>query len=49
MRNEDTITMPVGTPLEEVERQMTMRTLQKTKNNKTRAAELLGIMSENPS
>jgi DNA-binding NtrC family response regulator len=43
MRNEDTITLPVGTPLEEVERQMIMRTLQKTKNNKTRAAELLGI------
>lgn len=42
-RNEDTITLPVGTPLEEVERQMLMRTLQKTKNNKTRAAELLGI------
>jgi DNA-binding NtrC family response regulator len=43
LRNEDTITLPVGTPLEEVERQMIMRTLQKTKNNKTRAAELLGI------
>ena len=43
LRNEDTLTMPVGTPLEEVERQMIMRTLQKTKNNKTRAAELLGI------
>ncbi|MDQ2974586.1 MAG: sigma-54 dependent transcriptional regulator [Acidobacteriota bacterium] len=42
-RNEDTITFPVGTPIEEVERQMIMRTLQKTKNNKTRAAELLGI------
>ena len=42
-RNEDTITLPVGTPLEEVERQMLIRTLQKTKNNKTRAAELLGI------
>jgi DNA-binding NtrC family response regulator len=42
-RNEDTITLPVGTPLEEVERQMLVRTLQKTKNNKTRAAELLGI------
>jgi len=42
-RAEDTITLPVGTPLEEVERQMLMRTLQKTKNNKTRAAELLGI------
>jgi DNA-binding NtrC family response regulator len=43
LRNEDTISFPVGTPLEEVERQMIMRTLQKTKNNKTRAAELLGI------
>ena len=43
LRNEDTITLPVGTPLEEVERQMIIRTLQKTRNNKTRAAELLGI------
>lgn len=42
-RSEDTISLPVGTPLEEVERQMIMRTLQKTQNNKTRAAELLGI------
>jgi DNA-binding NtrC family response regulator len=43
LRDEDTLLLPVGTPLEEVERQMIMRTLQKTKNNKTRAAELLGI------
>jgi DNA-binding NtrC family response regulator len=43
LRKEDTITLPVGTPIEEVERQMIIRTLQKTKNNKTRAAELLGI------
>jgi len=43
LRDEDTITLPVGTPIEEVERQMIMRTLQKTRNNKTRAAELLGI------
>jgi DNA-binding NtrC family response regulator len=42
-RNEDTITFPVGTPIEEVERQMIIRTIQKTRNNKTRAAELLGI------
>ena len=42
-RVEDTITLPVGTPIEEVERQMIMRTLQKTDNNKTRAAELLQI------
>ena len=43
LRNEDTLSLPVGTPLEEVERQMILRTIQKTKNNKTRAAELLGI------
>jgi DNA-binding NtrC family response regulator len=43
LRSEDTITLPVGTPIEEVERQMIMRTLVKTGNNKTRAAELLGI------
>ncbi len=43
LRNEDTITLPVATPLEEVERQMILRTLQKTGNNKTRAAALLGI------
>jgi len=29
--------------LEEVERQMIVRTIKKTNNNKTRAAELLGI------
>lgn len=43
LRNEDTISFTVGTPLEEVERQMIIRTLQKTGNNKTRAAALLGI------
>ena len=43
LREEDTITFPVGTPIDEVERQMIIRTIKKTKNNKTRAAELLGI------
>src|SRR6185503_15859705 len=38
LRNEDTISFPVGTPLEEVERQMIIRTIKKTRNNKTRAA-----------
>ncbi len=42
-RDEDTLTLPVGTPIEEVERQMIFRTLQKTGNDKTRAAELLQI------
>ncbi|HEY6046897.1 MAG TPA: sigma-54 dependent transcriptional regulator [Pyrinomonadaceae bacterium] len=43
LRSEDTVTFPVGSPLEEVERQMILRTLDKTGNNKTRAAELLEI------
>lgn len=43
VRHEDTISMPIGTPIEEMERQMILRTLHKTENNKTRAAELLGI------
>ena len=43
VRSEDTVTFPVGTPIEEVERQMILSTLKKTDNNKTRAAELLGI------
>ena len=43
LRQEDTISFPVGAPLEEVERLMILRTLDKTNNNKTRAAELLGI------
>lgn len=43
MRAEDTVTFPVGTPLDEIERQMILRTLDKTGNNKTRAAEMLGI------
>ena len=43
LRSEDTVTLPVGTPLDEIERQMIFRTLDKTGNNKTRAAELLGI------
>lgn len=43
LRLEDTVTFPVGTPLEEIERQMILRTLDKTGNNKTRAAELLEI------
>jgi hypothetical protein len=37
------VTFPVGSPLEEIERQMILRTLDKTGNNKTRAAELLEI------
>ncbi|HKP38440.1 MAG TPA: sigma-54 dependent transcriptional regulator [Pyrinomonadaceae bacterium] len=43
LRSEDTVTFPVGSPLEEIERQMILRTLDKTGNNKTRAAEMLEI------
>lgn len=43
LRSEDTVTFPVGTPLDEIERQMILRTLDKTGNNKTRAAEMLNI------
>jgi two-component system, NtrC family, response regulator HydG len=43
LRSEDTVTFPVGTPLDEIERQMILRTLDKTGNNKTRAAEMLAI------
>jgi DNA-binding NtrC family response regulator len=42
-RSEDTVTFPVGTPLKDIEREMLLRTLDKTGNNKTRAAELLQI------
>src|SRR3989440_10654725 len=43
LRAEDTVSFPVGTPLEEIERQVILRTLAKTGNNKTRAAEMLEI------
>jgi len=43
LRSEDTVTFPVGTPLKDVERAMILRTLDKTGNNKTRAAQLLSI------
>src|SRR5438309_3662082 len=43
VRVEDTISFPVGTPIEVLERQMILRTLERTGNNKTKAAELLQI------
>lgn len=42
-RNQDTITLPVGISLDEAERQLILKTLIKTNNNKTRAAELLQV------
>ena len=43
MAPEESITLPIGIPLEEAERQLVLRTLIKTNNNKTRAAEMLNI------
>jgi two-component system response regulator HydG len=39
----EVIPIKIGTPLEEVEREMLVQTLKLTKGNKRRAAELLGI------
>jgi len=42
-RHADMISFPVGTPIDEVERQLILRTLQKYDNNKTRVAQVLQI------
>jgi DNA-binding NtrC family response regulator len=39
----EVIPIKIGTPLEEVEREILIQTLKATKGNKRRAAELLGI------
>jgi transcriptional regulator with PAS, ATPase and Fis domain len=39
----DAVSIPVGTTVEEAEKNLILRTLEHTKNNKTRAAEILGI------
>ena len=39
----DALHLPLGTTVEEAERSLILRTLEHTKNNKTRAAEILGI------
>jgi DNA-binding NtrC family response regulator len=39
----DTIRFQVGTTVEEAEKGLILRTLEHTRNNKTRAAEILGI------
>lgn len=43
LRDEDSITLPIGTSLDEAERQLILKTLIKTGNNKTRTAEVLQI------
>lgn len=39
----ETIHLPIGTTVEEAEKGLILRTLEHTRNNKTRAAEILGI------
>ena len=41
--NEDSLHLPIGTTVEEAEKSLILRTLEHTRNNKTRAAEILGI------
>ncbi len=43
LRDEDSITLPIPIPLDEAERQLILKTLLKTSNNKTRAADVLKI------
>jgi len=40
------VSVEVGTTVDEVERQLILKTLQSTQNNKTKAAEILGISSK---
>ncbi len=43
LKQEDSINLPIPIPLDEAERQLILKTLIKTNNNKTRAADLLKI------
>ncbi len=43
LKNEDSISLPIPISLDEAERQLILKTLIKTNNNKTRAADLLAI------
>ena len=43
LRDEDSLTLPLPIPLDEAERQLILKTLIKTGNNKTRAADFLNI------
>jgi DNA-binding NtrC family response regulator len=43
MNEPDSVRLPVGTTVNEAEKQLIQLTLRHTKNNKTRAAEILGI------
>ncbi len=39
----ESLHLPIGTTVEEAEKGLILRTLEHTRNNKTRAAEILGI------
>jgi DNA-binding NtrC family response regulator len=39
----ESVEFPVGTTVSEVEKALILRTIEHTRNNKTRAAEILGI------
>ena len=41
--NEDAVVIPVGTKLDDAERDLLLRTLARYEGNKTRAADILGI------
>jgi DNA-binding NtrC family response regulator len=43
---EQTVSVTVGTTVDEAEKQLILKTLQSTQNNKTKAAEILGISSK---
>ena len=45
-KEENTVRVAVGTTVDEAERQLILKTLTSTHNNKTRAAEILGISSK---
>ena len=46
LKEENSVRVEVGTTVDEAERQLILKTLQSTHNNKTRAAEILGISSK---
>ena len=46
IEDQNTVRVEVGTTVDEAERQLILKTLSSTHNNKTKAAEILGISSK---
>jgi DNA-binding NtrC family response regulator len=46
LEDRNTVRVEVGTTVDEAERQLILKTLDSTHNNKTKAAEILGISSK---